>query len=145
MEVPSGNILIKQLTSSSLSHLERGPGPTIISLLFFSWHLQLSDIFLILCLPQQGPSQVVLVVKNPPTTAGDIRGASSIPGSERSPEERNGNPLPYSCLEHPMNRGAWWATVQRVAKSWTGLKQLSTHATTLEYKLQKSRSTVCVV
>ena len=43
----------------------------------------------------------------------------SIPGSGRSPGEENGNPLQYSCLENPMDRGAWWATVHRVTKSWT--------------------------
>ena len=48
--------------------------------------------------------------------AGD---SGSIPGSGRSPGEGNGNPLQYSCLENPMNRGAWWATVHRVTKSWT--------------------------
>ena len=45
----------------------------------------------------------------------------SIPGSRGSPREGNGNPLPYSCLENPMVRGAWWATVHRVAKSRTRL------------------------
>ena len=43
----------------------------------------------------------------------------SIPGSGRSPGEGSGNPLQYSCLENPMDGGAWWATVNRVAKSWT--------------------------
>ena len=43
----------------------------------------------------------------------------SIPQSGRSPGEGNGNSLQYSCLENPMDRGAWWATVHRVAKSWT--------------------------
>ena len=43
----------------------------------------------------------------------------SIPGLGRSPGEGNGNPLQYSCLENPMNGGAWWATVHGVAKSWT--------------------------
>ena len=43
----------------------------------------------------------------------------SIPGSRRSPGEGNGNPLQYSCLENPMDGGAWWATVYGVAKSWT--------------------------
>ena len=43
----------------------------------------------------------------------------SIPGSGRSPGEGNGNPLQYSCLENPMDGGAWWATVHGVAKSWT--------------------------
>ena len=51
-----------------------------------------------------------------------------MPGSGRSPGEGIGNPLQYSCLENPMDRGAWQATVHRVAKSWTQLKQLSTHA-----------------
>ena len=50
----------------------------------------------------------------------------SIPGSGRSPGEGIGNPLQYSCLGNPMNRGAWQATVHGLAKSWTLLKQLST-------------------
>ena len=58
----------------------------------------------------EGSSQVVLVVKNPPANTGDIRDAGSIPGSGRSPGEGNGNPLQYSCLENPMDRGAWQAT-----------------------------------
>ena len=49
-------------------------------------------------------------------------------GWKDSPEEGNGNPLQNSCLENPMDRGAWWAMVHRIAKSWTQLKQLSTHA-----------------
>ena len=73
-------------------------------------------------------SQVVLVVKNPPTNAGDIRDMGSIPASGRSPGRGRGNPLQYSCLENPMDRGAWQVTVQKVAKSWTWLKQLSMHA-----------------
>ena len=48
-----------------------------------------------------------------------IRDMGSIPGSGRSPGERNGNPLQYSCLENPMDRGAWWVTVPGVAKSRT--------------------------
>ena len=66
-------------------------------------------------------SQVALVVKNPPATAGDIRDAGSIPGSDRSPGGGHGNPLQYSCLENPMDRGAWQATAHRVAKSQTRL------------------------
>ena len=61
---------------------------------------------------------MVLEVKNPPANAGD---AGSIPGLGTSPGEGNGYPLQYSCLENPMDRGAWWATVHRVAKSWTRL------------------------
>ena len=63
------------------------------------------------------PSQVALVVKNPPTNAGDISNAGSIPGSGRFPGEENGNLLQYSCLENPMDREAWWATIHGVAKS----------------------------
>ena len=56
-------------------------------------------------------------VKNPP--AGDIRDMSLIPGLGRSPGEGNGNPLLYSCLENPLDRGAWWATVHGVTRSQT--------------------------
>ena len=70
----------------------------------------------------QWASQVVLIVKNPPASAGDTRDKGSIPGSERSPGEGHGNPLQYSCLENPMDRGAWRATVHRGAKSRTRLK-----------------------
>ena len=52
-------------------------------------------------------SQVVLVVKNPPANAGDIRDAGSIPGLGRFPGEGHGNPLQYSCLENYMDRRAW--------------------------------------
>ena len=58
------------------------------------------------------------VGKNLPANAeGNAGDAGSIPGSGRSPGEGNGCPLQYSCLENPRDRGAWWATVQRVAKS----------------------------
>ena len=62
-------------------------------------------------------SQAVLVVKNPPTNARDIRNMGLIPGSGRSPGGRHGNPLQYSCLENPRDRGAWQATFHRIAKS----------------------------
>ena len=65
------------------------------------------------------------MVKNPPANAGDPRDVGSIPGSGRSPGEGYGNPLQYSCPENPMDRGIWQATVHRVAKSQTQLKQLS--------------------
>ena len=58
-------------------------------------------------------------VKNPPAHAGDT---GLMPGSGRSPEEGNGNPLQYSCLENPMDRGAWQAIVPGVEKSQTRLK-----------------------
>ena len=54
-----------------------------------------------------------------------------IPGSGGFPEEENGNPFQYSCLENPTDRGAWQSTVHRVKKSWTWLKWLSMHARTL--------------
>ena len=66
-------------------------------------------------------SHVVLVVKHLPANAGDGRDAGSIPGSGRSPGGGNGNPLQDFCLENSMYRGAWWATVHGVAKSWTQL------------------------
>ena len=59
----------------------------------------------------------MLVVKNPPVNAGDVKDVSSIPGSGRSPGEGHGNPLQYSSLENPMDRGAWWAIVHTVAES----------------------------
>ena len=71
-------------------------------------------------------SQVVLVVKNPAASAGDVRDLGLIPGSGRSTGGVNDNPFQHSCLENPMDRGAWWAAVHRVAKSLTQLKQLST-------------------
>ena len=70
-------------------------------------------------------SQMALVVKNPPANAGDVRDAGWIPGFGRSPGEGNGNPLQYSCLENPVDRRAWWATVHGVAKSQTRLSDLA--------------------
>ena len=64
-------------------------------------------------------AQVALLVKNPPDIAGDRRDARSIPGLERSPGEGHGNPLQYSCLKNPVDRGAWRAIVPGVAKSQT--------------------------
>ena len=66
------------------------------------------------------------MVKTPPANAGDIRDMDSIHGLGRSPGGGHGNPLQYSCLENPMDRGAWWATVQ-------GCKELDmTEVTQLE-------------
>ena len=67
--------------------------------------------------PNTQASQVDLVVKNLPANAGDLRGVCLIPGMERSPGEGNGSPLQYSCLENPMDRGAWQAVVHGTAKS----------------------------
>ena len=59
------------------------------------------------------------MVKNPPANEGDVRDEDSIPGLEKSPRGGHGNPLQYSCLENPMDRGTWQATVHRVTKSQT--------------------------
>ena len=64
----------------------------------------------------KGTCQVVLVVKNLPARAGNVRDLGSIPGSGRSPGGGNGNPLQYFCLENPTDRGAWWGTVHGVAR-----------------------------
>ena len=77
-----------------------------IQLLECEWFYSLQGLF--------GVSQLVL--KNPQDNAGDV---GSIPGVEGGPPERNGNPFLYSCLENPMDRGAWWATDHSVAKSQT--------------------------
>ena len=66
-----------------------------------------------------------VVVKNTPANAGDL---DLIPGLGRSPGGGHGNPLQYSSLENPMDRGAWQTIVHEDAKSWTGLKQFSMHA-----------------
>ena len=67
------------------------------------------------------------VVRKPPANAEDAGDKGSIPGSGRSPAGGNGNPLQSSCLENPMDRGAWWATVHGVTKSQTQLKRLRMH------------------
>ena len=74
-------------------------------------------------------SQVALVVKNSLANAGDRGDPGSISGSGRSPGEGHGNPLQCSCLESPMDRGDWQATIHGVAKSEIGLKQYSTQST----------------
>ena len=69
-------------------------------------------------------SQVMLVVKNPPANAGDIRDTGCIPGSGRPPGGEHGNPLQYSGLEKSIDRGAWRATVPGVAKELDMTEQL---------------------
>ena len=59
------------------------------------------------------------MVKNPPANTGDIRDEGLIPGLGRSLGGGHGNPLHYSCLDNPMDRGVWWATVQGVTKNQT--------------------------
>ena len=94
---------------------------------------------------QNGYSQMV---KNPAANAGDIRDVGLIPGSGRSLEGGHSNPLQYSCLENPMDRGAWWATVHGVAKSRTLLsdftftfpfhaleKEMAAHSSVLAWRI----------
>ena len=98
-----------------------------------SWYSELDRnfflILFILCwsIAENGTSQVVLVVNSLLANAGDIRDVGLIPGSGRSPGGGHGNPPQYSWLENSMDRGVWWAIVQRVAKSQTQPKWLSRH------------------
>ena len=73
----------------------------------------------------EGNSQVVLIVKNLPANAGDTGDTGLIPGLGRSPGEGHGNPLQYSYLENPTDRGAGQATLHGVAESWTRLGDLT--------------------
>ena len=68
-------------------------------------------------LPTNNWAEVALAVKNLPAHAGDVRDVGSIPGLGRAPEGGHGNPLQYSCLQYPMDRGAWRATVHRVTQT----------------------------
>ena len=79
-----------------------------------------------------------LVVKNPPANVGDVTEGCWIPGSGRAPGRGHGNTLTYSCLENPMGRGAWWATVRGIAESdGTARTPVRTHTHT---RLIKSSS-----
>ena len=78
------------------------------------------------------------VVKNPPASAGDM---GSIPGSGRSPGTGHGNPLQYSCLGNPMDRGAWWAAAHGVTKNQT---QLNNYTITTTNKGAKSKMKVTI-
>ena len=75
-------------------------------------------------------------VKNPPSVQEPQETQFRSLDQKDPLEEENGNPLQYSCLENPMDRGAWWATVHRVAKSQTRLKRLSVHACTKEERVK---------
>ena len=83
------------------------------------------------------------MVKNPPANAGDIRDSGSIPGWGRSPGEGNDHPLQYSCLENPMDRGAWRAAVPGITKS-EKTEQLSTleHTHTQEKEASRTRKSI---
>ena len=78
------------------------------------------------------------VVKNLSASAGKTGDLGLIPQLGRSPGRGNGNPLQYSCLEHPMDRRAWWATVHEVAKSWTQLSNLNNNSSTWSTGIQRT-------
>ena len=80
--------------------------------------------FILPCMTQQGLLRW-FSSKESACNAGVAGDTGSIPGLGRSPGEGQGNPLQYSCLDNPMDRGAWWATVYKVSKSWTRRKQFS--------------------
>ena len=81
------------------------------------------SLFVSFCCALYRLPRLILVLKNLPASIGDVRGMASIPRLGRSPGGGYSNPLQYFCLEkNPMNRGAWQATVHRVAKSQTQLK-----------------------
>ena len=90
-------------------------------------HHEVAVIIMPQCKLPNWASQVVLLVKNPPAKAGDVRDMGSIPGSRRFPGVGNGDQLQYSCLENPMDRKAWRATVYGVTKSRTPLS-IHTHS-----------------
>ena len=81
----------------------------------------LGKVFCFCFLMLTGASQVTLVVKNLPANVGDTRESGSKAGSERSPGKKKWQSIHFSCLENPMNRGAWWVTVHGVTESWTWL------------------------
>ena len=98
---------------------------------------------------------MVPVVKNQPAKAGDVKDAGSIPGLGRSPGGENGHPLQYSCLENPMDGGAWWAAVNGVAKSRIRLsdftftfhfhaleEEMATHSSVLAWRILGTGSLV---
>ena len=93
-------------------------GRFFCSLVFKEPHQELFYVYLL-----HWSSQVVLVVKNLPAKAGDISDGGSVPGLGRFPGEGNGNPFQYSCLENPMDRGAWW--LQKVGQDWSNLAHVS--------------------
>ena len=87
-------------------------------------------------------SQVALIMKNLPANAGDTRDEGSIPGSGRSPGEGNGNPLPYSCLRNPMDKGARQTTAHGVAESDMAKQQQGSHKASRAYGFVKRRQLV---
>ena len=113
----SGRKWIFHYSRSQSSHLQNGVAS--LHLIALAWNQ--NDVLYFI----KVASQVVLVVKNPPANAEDIRGVGLIPGLGRSSGGGHGNPLQYSYLENPIDSGAWRATVHKFTQSQTQLKQLS--------------------
>ena len=123
--------------------LGRPPGEEIGYPLQYSWGFPGGSDYKKICVHQHILSMGFpgnSVVKNPPANAGDIRDTVSIPGSGRSPGGGHGNPPQYSCLENPMDRGAWQATVHGVVQRQTWLKRLSSHE--CNFKLMQTAGTL---
>ena len=76
-------------------------------------------------------------------SASNVGDLGSIPGLGRSPGEGNGTPLQYSCLENPMDRGAWWVTIHGVSKSWTRLSNFIYHLLSRDALEKSSESRMC--
>ena len=88
---------------------------------FLGLFIYSTNIYQVLTILRDFPGSSV--VKNPPANVGDVGDSGSIPGSGRSPGGGNGTPLQYTCLENPMDRGAWRTAVHRVTKSRTPLNE----------------------
>ena len=120
--------MVQRLAYNDLWSKSGTPSIFVNSLLqLFTWNNQVHSFLYCLSLLPDGASQEALVVRNLPLSAGDLRDPGLIPGLERSPEGGYGHLLQYSCLENPMDRGAWQTTVHRITKSQTQLNQLSTY------------------
>ena len=115
-----------------MSHLIKEPSLDIFNLKLhikkYGWILICSAFLMILstCIPSRA-SQVALVVKNPPANAGDVRDLGLIAGSGRAPGAGNGNPLEYSCLENPMDRGTWRSIVSPQGCTELNMTEVTQH------------------
>ena len=130
--------MLPALGAQSLNHWTAGKDPTHFHILSKSaprqpWFLPWRGSLLLWLLIENGLPQW-LSSKESTHNAGASRDVTSIHGSRRSPGEGHGNPFQYSCLENPMDRGAWRATVHWVARSRTWLKRLCTHTLTRKWQ-----------
>ena len=135
------------LLSPHISPSSSSPIPVPMSISLFCMFSQFFEVPFTLNSQSWAP-QVALAVKNTPVNEGNARDMGLIPGSGRSHGEGHSKPLQYSYLKNPMDRGAWWAAVHGVAKSWTGLsdftftfhfhaleKEMATHSSVLVWRI----------